>query len=101
MQYQLKLKVVWCRGFLALAIDQLILNRHYYPLTSYYLWSKTNAWEQLKAELNLKPWLNKKEKIEILNLATEVMNHWLQYRNIQDTKNIKKLFNRVLFININ
>jgi 30S ribosomal protein 3 len=49
---KLKLRVVWCRNFLGLAINQRNLKREY-SLTCYYFWPKTEAWEQLKLELIL------------------------------------------------
>ena len=64
-QYKLRLKIVWFKDFLGLAIDQVSLKREY-SLTPYYFWPKTEAWEQLKLELDSKLWLTQVEKVEIL-----------------------------------
>ena len=49
---QLKLKAVWGKNFLGLAIDQV--NGVYdLPITTYYFWPRTEAWEQLRLELDL------------------------------------------------
>ena len=66
--FQLKLKIIWFKDFLGLAIDQVDFNQRY-SLTPYYFWPKTEAWEQLKLELDSKGWLPEKEKVLILNLA--------------------------------
>ena len=55
-----------------MSIDQTVIQNHSYPLTQYYFWPRTEAWEQLKLELDSKPWLSEKEKISILNLATDI-----------------------------
>lgn len=67
---KLKLKVLWFKELLGLAIDQNIEFQSS-PITSYYIWPKTEAWEQLKLELDSRPWLSSKEKVKILNLTTD------------------------------
>jgi len=47
---QLKLKVLWLKNVLCLAIDQTVIKQSY-PLTQYYFWPRTEAWDQLKLEL--------------------------------------------------
>ena len=85
--YLLKLKIVWFKNFLGLAVEQVILNQHY-SLTPYYFWPKTEAWEQLKLELDSKLWLTQEEKVKILKVIGDVMNYWLSYRS---TKTVKDL----------
>ena len=94
---ELKLKVLWLKNFLGFAINQEGLQTSYF-LTSYYFWPKTEAWEQLNLELNSKPWISDKDKIEILNLVTKVMNYWKQNRNKQTLETFKNTFNQVEFI---
>ena len=85
--YQLKLKIVWFKDFLGLAIEQVILNQHY-SLTPYYFWPKTEAWEQLKLELDSKLWLTQEEKVKILKVIGDVMNYWLSYRSTKTAKDL-------------
>ena len=92
--FTLKLKVTWFKNFLGLAIDQVSLNQKYF-LTSYYFWPKTDAWEQLKSELDAKPWLTTREKNKILKNASEVMNYWLSYRDNAAFENFKEKFPEV------
>ena len=55
---QLRLKVAWFKNFLGLDVDQIDTNQQYF-LTPYYFWPRTEAWEQLKLELDSKVWLKR------------------------------------------
>lgn len=92
--FQLKLKVIWFKDFLGLGID-LVLPKQKYSLTPYYFWPKTEAWEQLKLELDSKLWLDEEEKAQILQVAGNVMNHWLLNRKTKTTQEFRKDFQEV------
>ena len=98
-KFQLKLKVIWFENFLGIGIDQVSSNQQYF-LTPYYFWPKTEAWEQLKSDLDSKPWLRKKEKINILNLSADIMNYWRQRRNTESLEVVKNSFFEVDFIEL-
>ena len=95
----LKLKVLWLKNSLGLGIDQANI-KHQFPLTQYYFWPKTEAWEQLKSDLDSKPWIRKKEKINILNLSADIMNYWRQRRNTESLEVVKNSFFEVDFIEL-
>ena len=59
---QLKVKVHWLKNVLGLSVDHIVAKQAY-PLTQHYFWPRTEAWDQLKLELDSKPWLSEKEKI--------------------------------------
>ena len=96
----LELKILWAKNFRGLSIDQ-VSTRHNLPITNYYFWPKTEAWEQLKIELGLKPWVEEKEKIKILNLAAEVMNFWRANRNTETVETVITRFSDANFVKIN
>jgi 30S ribosomal protein 3 len=99
-QFQLKLKVAWFKNFLGLAIDQVNLDNQY-SLTPYYFWPRTEAWEQIKLELDSKPWLTKDEKIKILKTTGDVMSYWLSNRNTKTASNLREDFIGVEIVNLN
>ena len=97
---QLKLKVLWLKNVLGLAIDQTVIKQSY-PLTQYYFWPRTEAWDQLKLELDSKPWLSEKEKISTLNLATDIISHWRTNRNTDAVQKVANNFSEAVFVDLN
>ena len=97
---KLKLKVLWLKNVLGLAIDQTVIEQSY-PLTQYYFWPRTEAWDQLKLELDSKPWLSEKEKISTLNLATDIISHWRTNRNTDAVQKVANNFSEAVFVDLN
>ena len=46
------------------------------PLTEFYMWPRKDAWEELKTALEARPWVPERERVLLLNRATEVINFW-------------------------
>jgi 30S ribosomal protein 3 len=94
---RIELKIVCLRNKLGIALDKIILNQ-IYPLTPYYFWPKTEAWDQLKLELESKTWLTKSERIKVLNLTTEIMNYWRQFKNVDRFETMVENFSIVKIV---
>lgn len=88
---QFSLKILWLNTNLAIAIDQ-VLGKTNYPLTSYFFWPRNDAWENLKRELESKPWISQKDKIHLLNQVTEIINYWQEEGKKKSLLQVKKNF---------
>jgi len=95
MSFPIELKLVWQEQFLGLSLNQIIDN-HSIPITSYFIWPKTAAWEQLKFELDSKPWLQEAEKVMVLNNITRLMNQWREKRSISQLTDIEMRFSATI-----
>nr|ADJ57449.1 hypothetical chloroplast RF65 [uncultured prymnesiophyte C19847] len=95
MSFPIELKLVWQEQFLGLSLNQIIDN-HSIPMTSYFIWPKTDAWEQLKFELDSKPWLQEAEKVMVLNNITRLMNQWREKRSISQLTDIEMRFSATI-----
>jgi len=79
----LKLQVLWLDSSLGLAVNQNTLGE-VIPLTSYYFWPVSEAWEQIRFELDSKPWIPEEERVQLLNLVVDVMNQWQKSRTLSN-----------------
>ncbi|MQM06204.1 hypothetical protein Taro_039025 [Colocasia esculenta] len=75
---RLVLKFIWMDKNIGLALDQMVPGHGTIPLSSYYFWPRKDAWEELKALLESKPWISQKRMIILLNQATDIINLWQQ-----------------------
>lgn len=75
---RLVLKFVWMEKNIGLALDQQIPGHGTVPLSPYFFWPRKDAWEELKATLESKPWVSQKKMIILLNQATDIINLWQQ-----------------------
>ena len=90
-------KILWSQTYIAIAINEVYEKNYDIPLTTFYFWPREDGWKLLKSELDSKPWLLEKSKLEILNGYTVLINYWL--KNINQKTNI--LRQTIKYLNLN
>jgi len=73
---EFKLSFLWTDKNIAVAVDQVYARGGKSPLTEYFFWPRRDAWEDLKAALEARPWIAERDKVVLLNRLTEVINFW-------------------------
>nr|YP_009391951.1 Plastid-specifi c 30S ribosomal protein 3 [Acrosorium ciliolatum]ARW60095.1 Plastid-specifi c 30S ribosomal protein 3 [Acrosorium ciliolatum] len=93
-------RILWLDNNVAIAIDHII-GKNASPLTCYFFWPRNDAWEQLKNELDSKPWISETVKIELLNKATEIINFWQEKGKNQSFVQAQEKFPEFIFAGSN
>ena len=80
MAPRFKLNILWLENELGIAIDQIQAGEQI-PLTDYFFLPKSDTWDQIRQELETKPWILTKEKAQLLNATATIMNEWQNSMN--------------------
>ena len=80
MASRFKLNILCLENELGIAIDQIQAGEQI-PLTDYFFWPKSDTWDQIRQELETKPWILTKEKAQLLNAIATIMNEWQNSMN--------------------
>ena len=76
------LKILWLQKSVAISLDQKVGDK-VNPLTEFYFWPQSDAWEEMKNFLESKSWITNSESIFLLNQVTEVVNDWQEKDEVQ------------------
>lgn len=90
------LKVLWLESNIAIAVDQQV-GKITSPVTVYFFWPRTDAWDQLKVELKSKPWITEVDQIALLNQATEIINYWQAEKQKIPLNDLQALYPDIMF----
>ena len=93
----INLRVLCGKDNIMFALEQKNLNKSFF-ISPYYIWPKTNAWDLLNLEFNSRPWISENEKIELLNITTDIMNLWREAKLSNKEIKVKNLSPKVDFV---
>lgn len=90
------LSFIWKKHQLGVSLDTVLRNGTRSPLTVFYFWPETDAWESLKEELE-KRQIPSQEKISLLNTLTRVTNFWQSSDSAPSVKEARQMFPQAVF----
>lgn len=71
------LNVLWLEKSIGLAVDQVLGKQEQKaPVTEFFFWPKGDAWEQLNVALESKKWVDSRNRVLLMNQATDIINFW-------------------------
>lgn len=90
------LKILWLDNNIGFSVDHVVKHGHS-PLTSYFFWPRSDAWMQVKNELESKPWISENDKIYILNKVTAIINYWQENNQKKTVTQAQEMFHSFVF----
>jgi len=92
------LNFMWLEKALAIAVDQVFGPSQRSPLTEYFIWPKTDAWEELQTRLAEHTWIDDRERIMLMNRTTEVINFWQEEETRHTLEEAREKFPECVFM---
>ncbi|HEU0228367.1 MAG TPA: hypothetical protein VFQ86_11550 [Arachidicoccus soli] len=94
-------KVVCLENKIAICLDQQLADKTS-PVTEYFFWPQSDAWDELNKLLESKPWITLSNRIFVLNILTDLINYWDEKKSFDqsDWPLLKEKFPDVVFIYI-
>ena len=99
MNQRFGFRLVWGENSIGIAIDEIFLTTPSL-ITNYYYWPQTDAWEQIRLDLETKIWIPKDEQRKILNTITEILNSWKKNTNPNNSIRYFKIVCKLAFHNL-
>ena len=96
------LQALWLDKNVAVCVDGLSKDGSVStgPLTAYHFWPRSDAWEDLKADLEQRKWMAQEDVVDILNQTTELINFWQdEAQNGVTVDKAKEKFPAIRFVN--
>lgn len=85
------LKFIWLENSLAVCLNQQV-GKKYIPLTYFYFWPQTDAWNGLNVFLKNSKFISESERANLLNEIGEVITFWQEKnKSSQTAQNISQL----------
>ncbi|KXZ53628.1 hypothetical protein GPECTOR_6g545 [Gonium pectorale] len=95
---EFRLNLLWNVNTLGIAIDQVYSRGQVSPLTEYFFWPRQDAWEDLRQNLEARPWISERDRIVLLNRMTEIINYWQEEDQKPPIEAARAKFTDCLFI---
>eukprot|EP00891_Asterochloris_glomerata_P001453 jgi/Astpho2/1453/Aster-06302 len=73
------LNVLWLERNIGMAVDQVFgesETQRRAPVTEYFFWPRNDAWDEVKAAMETKPYISERQRIDLLNKVTQVIRLW-------------------------
>lgn len=96
-----RLKFLWfgSKG-IAVSLDQVFSDLSVLPITQFFFWPRSDAWDDMRLCLKSKSWVSSNDLVLILNQLTEVINFWQEKNdlNVESLEELKIRFPNAEFI---
>lgn len=99
---KLVLKVLCLENRIAISLDQSLSEKNI-PITEYFFWPQSDAWDDLCRFMESKKWIDSIERIYILNILTDLIDYWGENSSLEqkDLPVLLEKFPSVVFVFIN